>query len=345
MTRRRNSLQTQRLRIVVPAFMAGVYIAFTLACLPAVSLAQVQPSWTSSGQDFRPLGVIRDLNGDGIVDLLSRETPGSAMGSISVRSLATGMVQAQTTVTTYAPGSIQYLDLDGDGSEEILFVDASSGALVCLPFAGPPGPMVARWSLNPYFGAHAHFFADLDGNGQLYVVFQELAFMGGYSFYDRNGILVNHYTPNAPFGWVPEQIEILDVDGDGRDEVLLVYRDIDNIVQKRHLILLESVAPVSVESGPVDIQSVQLGVSAPNPARASTRINYTLSARGLATLRVMDVSGREVRTLAQGEVAPGHHEAIWDGRDDRGRALPAGMYFFELNASGQRMSRRVVWLK
>jgi flagellar hook assembly protein FlgD len=56
------------------------------------------------------------------------------------------------------------------------------------------------------------------------------------------------------------------------------------------------------------------------------------------------VSGREVRVLFHGEVAAGSHDAVWDGRDAAGRPLPAGTYFYELTAGGERMSRRMIRL-
>ncbi len=58
-----------------------------------------------------------------------------------------------------------------------------------------------------------------------------------------------------------------------------------------------------------------------------TRIPYSIATRGRATLRLLDVHGREVRTLVDSELAAGSHEAIWDGRDGNGRAVPAGAYF------------------
>lgn len=40
----------------------------------------------------------------------------------------------------------------------------------------------------------------------------------------------------------------------------------------------------------------------------------------------------------------GFHEAKWDGKDSAGRLVPAGMYFYELTAAGERTSRRVIRL-
>jgi flagellar hook assembly protein FlgD len=116
------------------------------------------------------------------------------------------------------------------------------------------------------------------------------------------------------------------------------------------MILLESSTVVGVESGPPGVGSlraVELGASIPNPTSSSARIEYRVPARGPVTLRLLDVSGREVRACwSTGEVAAGSHEAIWDGRDARGHTLPAGAYFYELTANGEMGStRQIIRLK
>jgi subtilisin family serine protease len=65
----------------------------------------------------------------------------------------------------------------------------------------------------------------------------------------------------------------------------------------------------------------------------------TLHAPGEGTLSVIDASGREVRRLAtSGGVA------IWDGRDARGVASPAGVYWVRFSGAAGRMTTRVVKL-
>jgi hypothetical protein len=74
----------------------------------------------------------------------------------------------------------------------------------------------------------------------------------------------------------------------------------------------------------------------PNPFRGSTRIAYRLPEPGVVTLRLYDVLGRPVRTLVEGVEAAGPHVVILDGE-----GLPGGVYHYEMNAGGRRMSRRL----
>jgi flagellar hook assembly protein FlgD len=59
-------------------------------------------------------------------------------------------------------------------------------------------------------------------------------------------------------------------------------------------------------------------------------------------VRIYDVSGRLVRTLADRVFPPGEHSLTWDGADDGGRRVPRGVFF--VNSSNQPGSRRVVVL-
>jgi hypothetical protein len=59
---------------------------------------------------------------------------------------------------------------------------------------------------------------------------------------------------------------------------------------------------------------------------------------------VYDAAGRLVRTLVDGVVGPGTYRVSWDGRDETRRRVAPGVYFYELRAGGERISRSLSWL-
>jgi sugar lactone lactonase YvrE len=76
-------------------------------------------------------------------------------------------------------------------------------------------------------------------------------------------------------------------------------------------------------------QAVLLG-NTPNPVRPYTRIAFVLPANpGDVSLRVFDAQGRTVRQWRD-RFAAGRNEVLWDGTDDHGSRLPAGVYFYRL---------------
>ncbi len=73
--------------------------------------------------------------------------------------------------------------------------------------------------------------------------------------------------------------------------------------------------------------------ASPNPMTPTTLLTFSLPAPGRAELRVVDVSGRLVRTLFDGPAAAGRTEVAWDGRSDRGERLGSGVYYATLNGT------------
>lgn len=88
-----------------------------------------------------------------------------------------------------------------------------------------------------------------------------------------------------------------------------------------------------------------LGLGEPRPNPASGTVEFALSIGGAdaqGQLGVFDAQGRRVRRLVEGSLVAGVRTLTWDLRDDLGRRVPAGVYFFRLQASGATTSRKVV---
>lgn len=66
--------------------------------------------------------------------------------------------------------------------------------------------------------------------------------------------------------------------------------------------------------------------AAPNPFNPSTTLRFAVPAAGSVRAEICDLRGRVVRTLADRMMAAGPAQVAWDGRDDRGAALPSGVY-------------------
>jgi flagellar hook assembly protein FlgD len=57
---------------------------------------------------------------------------------------------------------------------------------------------------------------------------------------------------------------------------------------------------------------------------------------------VVDLAGRRVRHLLSGVQPAGTLALTWDGRDEAGRAVGAGLYFYVLDIEGRQVGRRIV---
>ena len=86
--------------------------------------------------------------------------------------------------------------------------------------------------------------------------------------------------------------------------------------------------------------------NAPNPFNPRTTIAFEIPGQTAVSLIVFDVSGRVVRVLIDNEIIEqGRHEVGWNGRDDSGRQLASGAYFYRLDAGGFSETKRMLLVK
>lgn len=82
----------------------------------------------------------------------------------------------------------------------------------------------------------------------------------------------------------------------------------------------------------------------PNPAHGATTISYTVPSSSRIDLAVYNTSGEKVKLLAAGFVIAGQKSIVWDGRDDTGMKMNAGVYFVKLEAGSNHSVSKLVFL-
>lgn len=104
--------------------------------------------------------------------------------------------------------------------------------------------------------------------------------------------------------------------------------------------------PVGVVDDPAgETRAARLEQNYPNPFSPATRIAFHAPAPGTAIVRIHSAAGRLVRTLRRDCVTAGRHELTWDGLDERGRLVAAGVYFCRLEVGGNADTRRMVLIR
>ncbi|MGH7724118.1 MAG: hypothetical protein ACREOU_01685 [Candidatus Eiseniibacteriota bacterium] len=84
----------------------------------------------------------------------------------------------------------------------------------------------------------------------------------------------------------------------------------------------------------------------PNPTTGSVRIEFELSTAAPVRLAAFDLAGRRVRSLMEGTLpGPDRHQVLWDGADDQGHRVSAGIYFIQLDVEGKRVAQKVMVLQ
>ncbi|MFH1864546.1 MAG: C39 family peptidase [Candidatus Eisenbacteria bacterium] len=101
-----------------------------------------------------------------------------------------------------------------------------------------------------------------------------------------------------------------------------------------------------IDDGDLPATSLLFHGSSPNPFRGSATITYELPERSTDfTVAVYGVSGRLVRTLYDGPASAGPGTLAWNGTDDAGRRVAAGVYFVRASFGEEKVSTKLVVLR
>ena len=132
------------------------------------------------------------------------------------------------------------------------------------------------------------------------------------------------------------------------------YQFVDKTVRVggRYFYLIEDVDANGNVSrhGPISVEikapkSFSMAPNFPNPFNPETKIHFEVPKSGTVLLRIFDTLGREVRTLVNGRKDAGFHEIAWDARDDLGRGVASGIYFYQISYEGHRVTRRMLLVR
>jgi hypothetical protein len=83
----------------------------------------------------------------------------------------------------------------------------------------------------------------------------------------------------------------------------------------------------------------------PNPFNPRTTIAFTAPAAGHHTVTVMDLAGRAVVTLLDGDLPAGRHTLVWDGQGRDGGPLPSGVYFASVRSGAAAVKVKMLLVR
>ena len=95
-----------------------------------------------------------------------------------------------------------------------------------------------------------------------------------------------------------------------------------------------SVYPVSVPEVSDNAEQFDLIQVFPNPFDEFTVINYSIPQQSDVSLKIFDINGRLINVLHEGKQPGGNYSVKWNGQDDSGNRISAGIYFIKLYSNG-----------
>ena len=145
-------------------------------------------------------------------------------------------------------------------------------------------------------------------------------------------------------------LEVLagDVDGDGDlDLVVLSHLSegghiMDGVYVFESLMANQATAVQTLAAArPVQHR---LGDSYPNPFNPAVVLPLDLATDAGVSLTVHDILGRRVRQVWDGSLGAGSHRFVWDGRDEAGKAVAAGVYVYRVEVEGRVEAKKTTKL-
>ncbi|MDZ7261108.1 MAG: T9SS type A sorting domain-containing protein [candidate division KSB1 bacterium] len=95
----------------------------------------------------------------------------------------------------------------------------------------------------------------------------------------------------------------------------------------------------------IDNQPAEFGLNQnyPNPFSVATMISYRLNKPSDVLITIYDILGQEIKRFSFPARPAGTHEVVWDGLNNSGERVAAGVYFYRLQAGGQTLVKKMVF--
>lgn len=80
----------------------------------------------------------------------------------------------------------------------------------------------------------------------------------------------------------------------------------------------------------------------PNPFSEATTIEFEIEVTGSVEIVIYDINGNLIRTLNCGSCPAGKNSLEWDGRNESGRQLPSGVYYYEIRTNQKTYAKQMI---
>lgn len=85
--------------------------------------------------------------------------------------------------------------------------------------------------------------------------------------------------------------------------------------------------------------------NSPNPFNPATEIFYTIDTKAPVVIKIFDITGQIICTFNEGLKEPGLYSVYWNGRDNSGALVAAGIYFYKVQAGGRNKVSKMTLLR
>lgn len=161
---------------------------------------------------------------------------------------------------------------------------------------------------------------------------------------------------NGWYNWMPLRVQNVVLPAGEQVLTLLFVKDGFNINLMQFI--LKTATEVGDNSHGASVEEFMLHQNYPNPFGntshtlqnhqkifAETTISFSLPTAAAVVLKIYNLNGQEIRTLASGHQNAGLHTIKWDGKDRFGREVGAGVYIYAVQTGQEKFMRKLTVLQ
>ena len=292
-------------------------------------------AWKSGAEDVSlDLHAILDLD-----NIVSYEVISASERTLEVSS--TESVIFFVSAFGLDSGSVSYdvrvsrVDTDSDTSSSFDLLVPSTDSKIIISNTNLTDELILGWENPPNFNGE-YYFLLTDSLSLIYSGFYEQC-------YSRN----KANSCSIPYHYLEAYMH-----SEGLERVSGTW---DIIAQDQSKTISSSNGPfeLTIDGSSVNIAAemelyptkFRLYPNSPNPFNPSTRISYDLQEQVEVTLSVYDLLGKKIKTLVNQSQDAGNNIAVWDGTDEFGRPVSAGVYLSRIKAGEFIQTRKMLLLK
>ena len=103
--------------------------------------------------------------------------------------------------------------------------------------------------------------------------------------------------------------------------------------------------PLKINDDLNEVTNFKLYNNYPNPFNPTTNIEFVIPEQEFVKITVFDILGNEVKTLVNQSMEPGQYSITWDSRNDKGRLLSSGIFFYTIQAGQFNQTKKMILLR
>ena len=284
-------------------------------------------SFITNGSSVWALEQLDDVNGDNVKDVIA----GDFSGHYYLLDPAYGSSLFDSSIGPYLILKFKKLeDVNGDGYPDILFGHSGTNGIVIDGMTGENvwlQPLADKsWNISG--------IDDISGDGINDVIIGTL-YSNNYCYFldgtNRSELQSNNFgTPVDALSSIP------DITGDGSMEVVVGGRNGQVYCYSGGL---NSGVGFGENNPMEDGFIVEIF---PNPFHMETTISFLLEEKAFISIDIYNIHGKLLNRLENSFFDTGNYSLTWNGTDETGRRMPAGIYVFRFNVGSNSYNRRVV---